>query len=140
MSLSVISSPYHNAVHNANFVHITECQTEITLADDRIFTINWAFTGQEDSESWWKKKYIYIYITKYQLWNFKMAIWFGSKFSYVVPPVPWTWLLCIYTVLTFSDANRILLLHLLKQPNANHFSFQKYPTLRSITMWEGLLS
>lgn len=61
MSLSVISSPYHNAVHNANFVHITECQTEITLADDRIFTINWAFMGQEDSESWWKKIYIYIY-------------------------------------------------------------------------------
>lgn len=40
MSLSVISSPYHNAVHDANFVRITERQKEITLADDRIFTIN----------------------------------------------------------------------------------------------------
>ena len=78
MSLSVISSPYHKAVHNASFLHIRECWAEMTFADDRIFTINWAFTAQKDFEPWQKKKKK----KKYPLWNLKTAVWFGSNFGY----------------------------------------------------------
>lgn len=56
MSLSVITSPYHKAVHNANLLHVTGCRTEMTFADDRIFTTKWAFAAQKDFEPWQKKK------------------------------------------------------------------------------------